>query len=206
MRRKQLSITYEINIVLKLSRSFSSRGVDPKDLQLFLQTYVGNNPPFEFNRNDNLKDVFIAISKRSSWFNDDLFLVIVNEIGTKVEKKSMQDYHHKTLIPYLRRYIFEIPSKSCSPCDPQSPKICLFLKVFDNILLTALEIKAIKCNLADMFRINKSIFYFDRYEEGCFELFFTVNKEVFSPQESVFLEWVPSKEAFRITTDLVTIL
>ena len=118
----------------------------------------------------------------------------------------MQEYRHKTLILYLRRCIFEIPSKSCSPCDSQLPKTCLFLKVFDNILLTALEIKAIKCNLADMLRINASTLYFDHYEEECFELFFTVNKEVFSPQESIFLEWVPSKEAFRITTDLITIL
>ena len=133
-------------------------------------------------------------------------MVVVNEFGTENEKRLMQEYQHNTLIPYLKKSIFEIPLSSCSPSDSQSKRISIFLKVFEKITLTGIELKAIMCNLADMLKINKSIFYFDHFEEGCLELFFTVSKEIFNPQEYVFLEWAPSKKAFRITTDLVTIL
>ena len=194
------------SLVLKLSGCFSSRGVDPKKLKLFVLTYVGDKPPFEFKRDDDVDDVFIAISKRSSLFNDELFVVLVNKFGTEAEKKLMQEYRIKTLIPYLKRSIFKIPSKSCSSYDSQSERISIFLKVFEKITLTGIELKTIVCNLTDMLKINRSIFYFDHFEEGCFELFFSVNKEVFDPQESGFLEWAPPKKAFRITADLVTIL
>ena len=148
------------SLVLKLSRSFSERSVDPKDLQLFLLTHVGNNPPFEFNRNDNVKDVFIAISKRSSWFNDEIFVALVNKFGTEQENKLMQEYQINTLIPYLRRSIFEIPLKSSSQCYSQSKRISIFLKVFEKITLTGIELKTIKFNLANMLKINRSIFLF----------------------------------------------
>ena len=194
------------SFVVNLSGSFSERGVDPKDLQLFLQAYTSCKPPFEFKKNDTVKDVFIAISKRSTWFNDDLFEVVVNKFGTEAEKGSLQEYRTITLIPYLKRSIFQISSKSFSSCDSQSERITIFLKVFEKITLTGIELKAIVCNLANMLKINRSIFNFDHFKEGWFELFFTVNKEVFNPQESVFLEWAPSKKAFRITADLVTIL
>ena len=189
------------SLVLKLCKSFAKRGVKPIDVQLIVVNYGvpdgSSMSAFDFGKNDNMGEVFMVISQHSSWFNHQLFSVVVDEIGNQTEKDLFQEYLEKSLVPYLKSCIFEIPSRSFSTCDSSSQKISLFLKVFSKALLTGLDIKTIQHNLARLLGLNTSILHFCHYEEGCLELFFSVSTAVF--HESIYLEWVPSKEAYRIT-------
>ena len=195
------------SLVLKLCNSFADRGVKPIDVQLIVVNYGvpdgSSRSAFDFGRNDNMSEVFMVISQHSSWFNHQLFSVVVDEIGNQTEKDLLQEYLEKSLVPYLKSCIFEIPSRSFSSCHSSSQKTSLFLKVFNKALLTGLDVKAIQHNLAQLLGLNTSILHFCHYEEGCLELFFSVSTAVF--HESIYLEWVPSKESYRIAVDVINL-
>lgn len=195
------------SLVLKLCNSFADRGVKPIDVQLIVVNYGvpdgSCRSAFDFGKNDNMGDVFMVISQHSSWFNHQLFSVVVDEIGNQTEKHILQEYLEKCLVPYLKSCVFEIPSRSFSSCGSSSQKTSLFLKVFNKTLLTGSDIKTIQRNLARLLGLNTSILHFCHYEEGCLELFFSVSIAVF--RESIYLEWVPSREAYMITVDVINL-
>ena len=199
------------SLIVKLNASFINRNVNPRKVQLFVENYgipegsKFSSSAFEFNKDDNMDDVFLILSRHSSWFNHQLFTVTVNNMGDQSEKNMLKQYQEAILIPYLKRCIFEIPSQSFSLSLPLK-NTSLFLKVFDKILLSGLEVKAVQQNLAELLGLNTSILHFQFYEKGCFELVFSVNTAVFNPLKCQHLEWDPSREAFRITTELVAIL
>ena len=196
-------------LLLNLYKSFMNRDVQPTDVQLIVQfcgipeeyTY-----PFKFCEDDDMITVFVALSKHSSWFNFELISFLLDKIGTQEEKNIFQEYHQKILFPYLQRCIFEIPPQSFGQGSFQLQRACLFLKVVELILITGLEVKAIQHNLADMLGLNRCFFHFDLYQERSRELFFAVHSAIFNQLSLIYLEWDPSKEAYRVTADLVTIL
>ena len=200
-----------IDLILRLIKSFESRKVNPKTmLCIVMSTSYGirSSSTVEINPDKcyDIHDVFMILLNHSSWFNYKLISVIVKKIGDEAEMKLVEQYQNNNLIPYLRRCIFEIPSQSFSPSGSHSDKSSLFLKVFDKLFLTGLEVEAIRRNLAKMLDLNTAILLFQFYKKGCLELFFLVNNAVFNPSQSIYLEWIPSREAYRVTADLVTIL
>ena len=196
-------------LILHLYNSLINRDVQPTDVQLNVKicgipeeyTY-----PFMFCKDDDMSTVFVALSKHSSWFNFELISFLLDEIGTQEEKLFFQEYQQKILFLYLRRCIFEIPPHSFGQSNFRLQPTRLFLKVVDTILITGLEVKAIQRNLADMLGFNLAFIHFDLYQERSSELFFAVHSIVFNSLSLNYLEWVPSKEAYRVTADLVKIL
>ena len=190
-------------LIYKLCVSFMGRGVETSCVRMIASSYIKSEGCFELSKDDDMFTVFRAFLPDNPWFNFEFFSLLVEIIGTQEEKDLFKDYLQNTLIPYLHQCIFMIPFKQ-SICSQQP--VGLFLKVFDDILLTGLEVKTTQLNLADLLGLSHSAFVFDFYKWGCFELFFYVSTVTFNPMQSHYLDWDPSKQAYRVTADLVTIL
>ena len=98
------------SLIVKLNDSFINRNVNPRKVQLFVENYgipegsKFSSSAFEFNKDDNMDDVFLILSRHSSWFNHQLFTVTVNNMGDQSEKNMLKQYQEAILIPYLKRY------------------------------------------------------------------------------------------------------
>ena len=207
-RNKSVRAAY-LSLTFKIQKSFISRGVSPATVQMAAQSYgipEGSSSCFVFSKDDDMPAVFAQLSKHGSWFNFELFLAIVNEIGNDEEKDSFQEYQQKILIPYLQLCIYEIPSQSIGSSSSQLQPASLFLKIVDNLLITGIELKCIQHNLADLLELDYSAFYCQFYKKGCIELFFSVSTMIFNPLQSCYLLWEPSRVAYKVTADIVTIL
>ena len=191
------------SLIDKLCVSFVDRGVQTSRVRMVASSYNYSEGCFELSKDDDMFTVFRAFLPRNPWFNFELFSIFVKVIGTQKEKELFQDYMQNTLIPYLRQCIFLIPFEQ-GICRQQASSF--FLKVVDDILLTGLEVKTTQHYLADLLGLSHSAFVFEFYKWGCFELFFYVSTETFDPMQSQYLDWDPSKQAYRVTADLVTIL
>ena len=190
-------------LIDKLCVSFRDRGVETSRVRTIASSYIKFDGCFELSKDDDMFTVFRAFLPDNPWFNFELLSLFVEVIGTQEEKQLFQDYLQNIVIPYLHQCIFVIPFKQ-SICSQQP--LGLFLKVVDDILLTGLEVKTTQLNLADLLGLSHSAFVFDFYKRGCFELFFYVSTVTFDPMQSYYLDWDPSKQAYRVTADLVTIL
>ena len=199
---KDVCATYS-SLIYELCFSFMNRGVQPISVQMVVLNY---GCVIELSKDDNMLTVFLALSKRSSWFNFELFSLLVKVIGNQEEKDLFQQYQQETLIPYLQRCIFEIPPHSFGPSNGQLQPASLFFKVVDDILLTGIDVKTTQRNLAKLLEIDHSAFLFEFYKAGCFELFFNVSVVSYNLLHSHYLSWDPSRESYKVNADLVTVL
>ena len=134
--------------------------------------------------------------------------------GSKLRCFQLIWAYKKDLDAWISQYFFslpadwyyEIPPQSIGPSSSHSQTSRLFLKIVDNLLITGIELKCIQHNLAELLELDYSAFHCQFYKEGCLELFFSVSTIIFNPLQSHDLELEPSREAYRITADLVTIL
>ena len=127
---RDVRVAYAV-LVAQLIESFVKREVHPRVIQSIVHSYrvleSHQSQPivFDFQRDDSLYDVFFELSKHCTWFNYELFQVIVKVLGNESERKSLKEYEDKHLIPYLKRSIFEVP---CAPLHTQSQRTKLVLK------------------------------------------------------------------------------
>ena len=201
--------------VAQLLQSFRNRQVDPRDIQCIVCSYGTSKKDqyepmvFHFSKDDSVSGVFSELSQHCTWFNYDLFKVIVKSLGDESENKFLKKYEDEHLIPYLKRSIFEIP---CAPPHTQSQRTELFLKVSADLVITGGEVRAIQRKLAKLLGFQGgAILHFHDYNEGCIELVFslpTVILEKSSPESKLFnyIEWDKSSQSYKVNVDLVTVL
>ena len=198
------------SLIYQLCNSFSSRNVNPVDVLLIAKRKYGILEVNEDRATDMLA-LFLALSKHSSWFNYQLFLVIVESKGNQTEKNLLKRYQEVTLLPYLEHCLFEIPSQSFSPSyvytSSQPCRISLILRGIDQSLLSGRKVEDIRRNLAKLLDLDIVNFHFLSYQDEFFELFFSVNNAAFDPQQFVsFLDWESSREIYQVTADFASIL
>ena len=201
--------------VAKVIQSFVNRKVDPKIIHSTVRSYsalvnVQDEPlVFDFRRDDSVSDVFDELTKHCTWFNYELFQVLVKILGNESEKKCLKEYEDSILVPYLQRSIFEIP---CAPLSDQSQHTNVHFKVSADLTITGRKVKAIQRNLAKLlgFRSN-AILHFHDYNDGCIELVFSLPTVVLEESSSEskllsYIKWDKSSISYKIDIDLVTIL
>ena len=103
---------------MNISDSFEKCKVAVEKLKLQLSAYdiprpLSRDPPAKhFKNDDNITQVFVTLClDYKSWFNTNRIKVIVEgKLGCEDDRQMLAEYEEKTLLPYLQRSIFEIPS------------------------------------------------------------------------------------------------
>ena len=198
--------------VSKLTHSFIKRNVDPMVIRLLANSYNDGHlftEPVVLGNSDSVATVFYELSKHCTWFNYELFRVIVKVEGNDEEKKYLQTYENDHLSPYLKLSIFEIPFTPGQ--DPS--RTHLLLKVSAELCITGSQVKAIQQNLVKLlgFKQNSALLHFEDYNVGCIELVFSlptvlISKNPPKSQLLTYIEWEESQKCYRVNVDLVTIL
>ena len=196
---------------VQLAESMGSRGVDPSLIQVLVHSY---NPsegiqklPTVFNFVENsIGGVFSELSKHCTWFNYELFQVIVKYRGNEAEKQYLKTYEDDHLVPYLRRSIYEIP---CAQSQNQSRTNLLF-KMPTNICLTGNEVKVVQRKLARLLGFESSmLLHFENYNDGCIELVFSLPTVILEKpppkcQPFMYIEWEESRGCYKVNVAKVT--
>ena len=200
--------------VLQLINSMKERKVDPNDVQSLVHSFGAlegsQQLPAVFMFVDtSISGVFSELSKHCTWFNYELFQVIVKVKGNKAEKQYLKTYEDDHLTPYLNRSIFEIP---CASCHDEPQCNLLLFKVSVDLCISGKEVKAIQRNLAKLLGLkNSALLHFKNYNDGCIELIFSLPTVIFneSSHDSRLLtstKWDESLNCYRINTDIVNVL
>ena len=200
--------------VFKLINSFKECKVDPNDVRSLVHSLGAiegsQQLPAVFNFADtSISGVFSELTKHCTWFNYELFQVIVKIKGNEAEKQYLKTYEDDHLIPYLNRSIFEIP---CTPSHDQSHCNLLLFKVSADLYISGKEVKAIQRNLAKLLGLkNSALLRFENYNEGCIELVFSFPTVIFnesSPKSQLltYTEWEESLNCYRVNADIVNVL
>ena len=201
--------------VANLMDSFIKRGVDPRVIQTLVNSFVplegghDHSVVFNFSKDDSVSQVFCELSKHNTWFNYELFNVLVKSLGNDYERQYLSTYEDDHLIPYLNRSIFEIP---CAYFHGESQRTMLILKVSTDLVLTGSEVKSIQRKLAKLLGFQNSAYLrFESYNEGCIELVFSLPtalvNECFSKSTLFkYLVWEPSRNFFKVDVDVITLL
>ena len=201
-------------LVLQLINSFKERKVDPNDIQSLVHSFGAlegiQQLPAVFNFVDtSISGVFSELTKHCTWFNYELFQVIVKFKGKKAEKQYLKTYEDDHLTPYLNRSIFEIP---CTSSHDQSQCNLLFFKVSGDLYITGKEVKAIQRNLAKLLGLkNSALLHFENYNDGCIDLVFSLPTVIFnesSPNSQLLTstKWDESLNCYRVNADIVNVL
>ena len=161
--------------------SMEKRGIEIDRLKLFLATYgvpAGESNAVilpRFESATTLAGVLLLMHMYySSWFNIQLFKDVVERFGNDDDQSKFKEYKECDLVPYLRRSIFEIPSKSFGPGDITTGLISLHLFLPDDVIPTGQDVKIIRRRLCKLLGIVDGILQFIGYEEGSTILIFGV--------------------------------
>ena len=197
--------------VVQLTESMESRGVDPSHIQVLVRSYTTSESiqqlPAVFNFVENsIGGVFSELSKHCTWFNYELFQVIVKIKGNEAEKQYLKTYEDDHLVPYLSRSIFEIP---CAQSQSQSRTNLLF-KMSTYICVTGNEVKVIQRKLARLLDFESSVLlHFENYNDGCIELVFSLPRVILEKpppkcQLFMYIEWEKSRGCYKVNVAKVT--
>ena len=200
--------------VIQLINSFKEREVDPNDVQSLVHSFGAlegsQQLPAVFNFVDtSISGVFSELTKHCTWFNYELFQVIVKYKGEEAEKQYLKTYEDDHLTPYLNHSLFEIP---CTSSHDQSQCNLLLFKVSSDLYITGKEVKAIQRNLAKLLGLkNSALLHFENYNDGCIELVFSLPTVIFtesSPKSQMltYTEWDESRNCYRVNADIVNVL
>ena len=169
----------------RIIRSFKSSNVDVTELKLFLFSFgVSDNIPTpvhgtllpNFESATNLDSLFLILCRYySSWLNIQLLEVIVKGFGTEEDKKDMKAYEDE-LADYLKRSIYEIPSKSYAPGHKNADLIFLYLLLPNNVLPTGKDVEDITHNMSQLLGISDGILQFIGFKNCSILLKFGVPK------------------------------
>ena len=166
-------------LVDDILKSLEKRKAEVSRLKLFLATYgvpEGDSTPTLLSKIESastLADVLLIMQMYySSWFNIQLFKDVVNRFGSDDDQRKMKEYEKDELVPYLRRSIFEIPSKSFHNITTDLVSLVLYLP--DAVILTGLHVEIIRANLSQLLGIPVGVLQFLGYDKGSTILTFAV--------------------------------
>ena len=164
-------------LIQNIIDSFVKRNIDVKCLKMFLDTH-GSMPLSQFESASDLVDVFSVLCRYySSWFNIRLLKAIVKQFGSDEDRKQMKLYEDKLLV-YLKRSLFEIPSKSFARGHENADLIPLFLLLPNDIVPTGEDVKNITHNLSQLLGISDGILQFLGFEDCSILLIFGVPEQL----------------------------
>ena len=220
VRNKLMDENYDVreayaNFVSQLMDSLTERKINPMAISSIVQSFghsVGSQEypiVFEFRRDDSIAAVFFELSKQCSWFNYELFKVIVKIKGNDAEKQYLKTYEDDHLVPYLKRSIFEIPFSST---QTQCQRTCLAFKVSKDLCTNGREVKSIQRNLAKLLGFqNSALLNFENFKEGCIDFIFSLPKVVLDKRFHksrvwTYLKWEQTRNCYKVDADLLTVL
>ena len=195
--------------------SFEKRKIEVDRLKLIIITSLGeiaDTLKYKYENASTLAGVMLLLHESgTSWFNIELFKIIVEKRGSDDDKRNMKAYEQHDLVPYLQRSIFEIPSNSFGPGRGTADQICLGLRLPNDVILTGNDVAVIRHNLSQLLGIPDGILVFIRYDEGSIILIFGV------PEVLLHVAWLQriigeyftsdiSKRTYNFRGDLTEIL
>ena len=140
--------------VTQLMESFMERNVKPGVIWSLIYSYGGFKHGWQYHSDthsqqhpsdDSITAVFSELSKRCTWFNYELFQVILKVKGNETEEKFLKIYTDEHFIPYLKHSVFKGKDiRRHSSHESQHASICLKLFVSEDLYDAANESKAIK--------------------------------------------------------------
>ena len=172
------------NLILSISESLEKRKVAVEDLKLQLSAY-GTLP--RDSPDDNISQVLIRLyPHHTSWFNTKLIKVIVQgKLGCEDDQQMLAEYEEKTLLPYLQRSIFEIPSKSFAHGQENSGVKYLYVRLRDHDIPTGQEVYYLQRNISKYLGISEEILQFIGFEDGSIILIFQLPEALLERQTSM---------------------
>ena len=117
---------------------------------------------------DSITAVFSELSKLCTWFDYELFQVILKVKGNETEEKFLKIYVDQHFIPYLKHSIFKGKDvRRRSSHEPQPASTCLKLFVSEDLYTAGNESKAIKPKITQLLSFkDDSVWYFEVYIES----------------------------------------
>ena len=153
----------------------------------------------------------ITVAHLCSWFNNRHLECFIEHLGDDYEKSLWKEYQETCLKPYLKKSIFEIPSKSFAPEQrmPQDTLILPVLTLIDDIDLEGSEIDIITQKLSEFLDLPSLMLV--KYDDGCVCLIFAIPKDIFDDysEESALHQHITFDEdtgSYHITADITNIL
>ena len=172
VENEEIRMKYSL-LVCNFLSSLEKRNVPVNHLKLFLASY--GVPQATLLNASTLAEVLLIIQmSSSSWFNIQLLERIVEKFGSDNDKGNMRAYAESDLLPYLRRSIFEIPSKSFGAGNETTDRISLGLYLPDEVIPTGKDVAIIKNKLSQLLSITDEILQFHGYNPGSTILIFGI--------------------------------
>ena len=142
------------HFVDQLMWSYKEKNVDPMVIQVHVLCYSRRDlVDFNFDKSDSISTVFCEISKHSCWFDYELFSEVI--VCSDTEKEFLKTYEVETLIPYLKRSIFERPSSD--------EELHLVLKVTADLCEKGNEVKDIQRKLVKLLQLEEhALLHFEK--------------------------------------------
>ena len=178
------------SLVIDIALSFQERKLNIEKLKLYLmnlqylKTRNGNQSnelltPIQksIKESTTFSEIFMLLANFWSWFNFLLLEKIVQRMGSKDEKKLIEDYL-SCLKNFLRRYVYEMPSSLHAPKSIE--KFVKFkAKLSEQMKCRkAEELPLIQIRFASILGIESHSIMLTTVKDGCLELEFLVPESV----------------------------
>ena len=204
-------------LIQNIVDSFESSNVKVKRLKMFLYSYGSIPKPAHVTLLSHLEsaadldDVFLILCRDYiSWFNIQLLKAIVERFGNRKDEDEMKIYEVQ-LVCYLKRSIFEIPSKSFAPGHENADLVSLFILLPDDVLPTGEDVNNITRNLSQLLGISDGILQFIGYQNCSILLMFGIPEQLLriSASKSLIEKYFTfdiSKKGYTFNNDLTLVL
>ena len=204
-------------LIQNIVDSFESSNVKVKRLKMFLYSYGSIPKPAHVTLLSHLEsaadldDVFLILCRDYiSWFNIQLLKAIVERFGNKKDEDEMKIYEVQ-LVCYLKRSIFEIPSKSFAPGHENADLVSLFILLPDDVLPTGENVNNITRNLSQLLGISDGILQFIGYQNCSILLMFGIPEQLLHiiASKSLIEKYFTfdiSKKGYTFNNDLALVL
>ena len=199
------------NLVLRIAMSFEERNIKPQHVKLKLETYITAHCSRDATStglnevSNDVYEVFRYIGKHTSWVNYQLLEIVVNQFGNEEEKQLLESYRKEHVIPYIKRPLFEVPSRAFIT-KPISESIQLSLIIQDDIMLSVEEAITIEQKLAKFLKLPS--LQIVGYQPGSIELIFSLSKANYDSNSMLEqrMKWEEKSQSYKISDDITTIL
>ena len=132
----------------QLMWSCKEKNFDPMVIQMHVLCYSQRDlVDFNFDKSDSISTVFCEIFKHSCWFDYELFSEVI--VCSDTEKEYLKKYEVETLVPYLKRSIFERPSSD--------KELHLALKVTSDLCEKGNKVKDIQRKLVKLLNLEEHV-------------------------------------------------
>ena len=201
------------NLVLRIATSFEERNIRPQHVKLKLETYItahcsrdatSTSTGLDEVSND-VYEVFRYIGKHTSWVNYQLLEIVVNQFGNEEEKQLLESYRKEHVIPYIKRPLFEVPSRAFIT-KPISESIQASLTMHDDIMLSVEEAITIEQKLENFLKLPS--LKMAGYQVGSIELIFSISKANYDSSSVInqHMKWDERRQSYEISIDITKIL